>query len=218
MRSPRLGLVVFDLDGTLLRGPTVCELLAAPLGRVPEMQAFERLTTESEIAEGRAQMAAWYRGIPRARLLRSLEGACWAPGVREGVSELKAAGLEVAIASITWEFAVEWFARELGVARFLGTGLSRSGRVRHVWGRDKAIWLQELAREVEVPRKRTAAVGDSESDRALLRAAGLRFYVGARPPPRLRSVAHYPAGDIAEVAGAILRQWREGPPAAMVPR
>jgi phosphoserine phosphatase len=31
------GLVVFDLDGTLLRGQTVCEVLAAPLGRLDEM-------------------------------------------------------------------------------------------------------------------------------------------------------------------------------------
>lgn len=34
------GLVVFDLDGTLLRGPTVCELLAAPLGHLAEMRSL----------------------------------------------------------------------------------------------------------------------------------------------------------------------------------
>jgi len=32
-----LGLVVFDLDGTLTRGPTVCELLAQTLDRSARM-------------------------------------------------------------------------------------------------------------------------------------------------------------------------------------
>ena len=34
-------LAVFDLDGTLLRGSTVCEVLAAPIGRLEEMAAIE---------------------------------------------------------------------------------------------------------------------------------------------------------------------------------
>src|SRR5690242_6391875 len=107
------GLVVFDLDGTLLRGPTVCELLAAPLGRSDEMRAFEWLHTEQEIAQARVEMARWYSGIPRGRLLRSLETAQWASGAVEGVALLRDAGIEVAIASITWSFGVEYFATRL---------------------------------------------------------------------------------------------------------
>ena len=71
------GLVVFDLDGTLLRGPTVCELLAAPLGHFDDMRAFESVRTEQEIAQARVEMR-WYGGIPRERLLESLEAAQWA--------------------------------------------------------------------------------------------------------------------------------------------
>lgn len=69
MPSSRRGLVVFDLDGTVLRGPTVCELLARPLGRLREMESFETLTSEAEIARARAEMVHWYAGIPRGRLL-----------------------------------------------------------------------------------------------------------------------------------------------------
>ena len=43
------GIVVFDLDGTLLRGETVCEMLARPLGRIDQMQEFEQLKCEAEI-------------------------------------------------------------------------------------------------------------------------------------------------------------------------
>jgi phosphoserine phosphatase len=136
------GLVVFDLDGTLLRGLTVCEILAAPLGRLHATQSFEVLTSEAEIAKARIEMARWYAGVPRARLLEPLGAAAWAPGTCEGVARLLVEGVEVAIASITWQFAVEWFARQLGVSRFLGTGLSPSGAVHHVWPRDKAVWLE----------------------------------------------------------------------------
>ena len=91
MVKPR-GLVVFDLDGTLLRGPTVCELLAAPLGRYDEMRAFESLHAEQDIAQARVEMAHWYNGISRGSLLKPLEAAQWAPGALDGVARLREAG------------------------------------------------------------------------------------------------------------------------------
>ena len=209
MPSSRHGLVVFDLDGTLLRGPTVCELLARPLGRLREMESFETLTTEAEIAQARVEIACWYNGVPRGQLLEPLRTARWAPRARESVARLLAAGVEVAIASITWQFAVEWFAHELGLSRFLGTGLSPEGTVQHVWARDKGTWLRELAAELGISCRRTAAIGDSSGDGPLLEAASLRFFVGAALPraPRLRGVAHLPGGDLGEIVERILRTW-----------
>jgi phosphoserine phosphatase len=131
LSAPR-GLVPFDLDGTLLRGPTVCELLATPLGRLAEMRRFEALSAESEIAAAREEMARWYAGLSEVELCAALAAAEWAPGAREGIALLRAHGVEVAIASITWRFAVAWVGRSLGVARVLGTGLGPGGRVEHV--------------------------------------------------------------------------------------
>jgi hypothetical protein len=37
-------LAAFDLDGTLLRGVTVCGALTRPLGRLDQMQEFEQLS------------------------------------------------------------------------------------------------------------------------------------------------------------------------------
>ena len=53
------GIVAFDLDGTLLRGPTVCEVLAESLGRLQEMRRFESFTQESDIVAARQEMARW---------------------------------------------------------------------------------------------------------------------------------------------------------------
>jgi phosphoserine phosphatase len=206
--SSRLrGVVAFDLDGTLLRGSTTCELLAQPLGRLAEMQRFELLSSEHDIAAARLEMARWYQGHSPDQLCGALESAMWAPGAREGVRLLQARGVEVVIASITWHFAVEWLARRLGVSRVLGTRLEPDGQVRHVWPRDKAPWLERVSSQVGVPAGRVAAVGDSGSDVELLAAASLRFFVGLGPVPRLASLRHRPGGDIEAIAREILDLW-----------
>lgn len=57
MGSPRLPrIVAFDVDGTLLRGPTICQCRANGLGYGPERDSFERLTTREEIAVARVAL------------------------------------------------------------------------------------------------------------------------------------------------------------------
>ena len=132
-----VGIAAFDLDGTLLRGRTVCQLLAVPCGRVAEADAFEQSMPPAALEAARRTMAGWYQAVPRAQLLKALDGAEWAPGAQDAIGRLLACGVEVVIASITWTFAVEWFARQLGVWQFLGTELLADGTVRHVWPAEK---------------------------------------------------------------------------------
>ena len=74
------GLAVFDLDGTLLRGDTVCEVLAKPLDRLVEMKQFEGFTEEHDITAAREQMVGWYKVRTTSELLAELRRASWAPG------------------------------------------------------------------------------------------------------------------------------------------
>lgn len=201
------GITAFDLDGTLLRGDTVCEVLARPLGRLEEMKRFEAFTTESDIADGRAQMARWYSEHAPGDLAAHLSNACWAPGAREAVRQLQEARILVGIASMTWKFAVRWFAEELNVHHYLGTDMSPNGDITHVWGRDKGRWLEELAETYGLPQSRIAAVGDSGGDAAMLRAAGLRFFVGANLTPEMEPAIHLPVADLRVVAGRIIDAW-----------
>jgi len=55
---PRL--VAFDVDGTLLRGETVCECIGSHLGKSEEMTLIEEATTLKEVAAARRQMLTWY--------------------------------------------------------------------------------------------------------------------------------------------------------------
>ena len=207
MSVDRRGLVAFDLDGTLLRGATVCEILAVPLGRLEEMRRFEAVTAEADIVVARQVMAGWYRGHDVAELERSLENATWAPGAKDAVGILQREGVEVVIASITWRFAVSWFAQQVGVRHFLGTAVLASGAIEHVWGRDKARWVSELARARRLPRSRVAAVGDSATDAELLCAAGVRIFVGASPLSSVADVIYLPGADLRTVAQRVLDEW-----------
>ena len=199
--------MVFDLDGTLLRGLTVCEVLAAQLGRLQEMRRFEALTGQAEIAAARSEMARWYKNTPRDSLIESLKAVEWAPGAVEGVSRLREAGVHVAIASITWDFAVSWCASKLGVRHFLGTGLAEDGHIQHVWAEDKACWLSRLAVQLQVPYERIAAVGDSVGDAPMLRIAALPLFVGMHPPAGSSFLLRQNA-NILELAQEILSTWR----------
>lgn len=201
------GVAVFDLDGTLLRGGTVCEILARPLGRLDEMRCIEALSAEEEIARARAQMWKWYEGHSIRDLQAHLEGACWAAGAHEAVSRLHEAEIVVGIASITWAFAVSWFAERLDVPHWLGTDTSADGAIVHVWGRDKATWLRQLAARAGVGQERTAAVGDSIGDRDMLLAAGLPISVGSRPIVDGETAIHMPGADLRRVADHILAEW-----------
>jgi phosphoserine phosphatase len=124
----------------------------------------------------------------------------------EAVGLLQESGIEVAIASITWDFAVGWFAGQLGVKQFLGTGLTDGGQIEHVWPSHKADWLVSLANQLHVPADRTAAVGDSSGDVAMLNAAALRFFVGPYAPSGLKCL-HMPSANILELARIILAEW-----------
>ena len=204
-------LVVFDLDGTLLRGPTVCEVLAKSLGRLERMRQLERFASDPELRIAREEMAGWYLPVGFARLRDSLKGARLAPGTQKGLAMLRSHGVAVDIASITWSFAVEHFARLLGVEHWQGTVLEESGEIRHIWPEDKAPWARELAQRLEVPLEKTAAVGDSAGDLEMLRAVGLPVFVGHELPAAQHGWLHYPAADIEAVARHLVAVWKLSP-------
>jgi phosphoserine phosphatase len=200
-------LVVFDLDGTLLRGLTVCEVLAQNLGRLPRMQEFERLKHREGILAARAEMALWYRDVPRSTLLHSLTQAQQAPGLAEGIALLQLHDVAIGIASITWHFAAVHLASAFGIEHCLATGLRDSGAIDHVWPEHKAQWLLDLAAQLKVPLERTAAVGDSAGDYDMLGVVGTPIFVGAEPPPSEASWHHMPAANIEHVARHLISAW-----------
>jgi phosphoserine phosphatase len=203
LSSPPFGLAVFDLDGTLLRGPTVGEVLARALGRRAHMRPLEaRLAGLSHIAiaAAREEMVRWDRGIPLADLTSHLRAVTLAPRASEGIAFLRRHGVTVASASITWGVAVAGFARQRHVDYFVGTRLEPDGTITHCWPRDQVTWVQGLGEALRMPVRRLAAIGDSAGAGERLRAVRHAVCVGATLPGDLPGVTHLPGADIATVA------------------
>ena len=129
-----------------------------------------------------------------------------APGVDEGFALLREHGFRIAIVSLTWEFAVGWCAERFGGDYYVGTGLTRDGRITHFWPEDKATWVAGLARKLGVEMRDVAAVGDSKGDVPMLLAVGHPYWVAKAVPTELDGkVTHQPDGDIGVVAERIVR-------------
>ena len=206
-----LRLAAFDLDGTLLRGQTACEAIARGLDRLERMREFEGLGYDQieAIVAARQEMAEWYSAFSLDDLRGHLATIQLAPGAREGFSVLRDHGFKISIVSVTWAFAVEWFAEMLGADYSVGTGLSPDGRIDHFWPQDKAIWLKGLADWLGIDPRDVAGVGDSSGDVHRLLSVGHRYWVGQTVPPELDGqVIHYPGGDIRSIAQHIVRMTR----------
>jgi len=204
MKDSAIRLVAFDLDGTLLRHQTVCEVLASQIGTSERMQQFELLHQSEDTRQAIKEMAGWYRSWSRTQLCTFLQKAHFAPGVCEAMALLKQHGIHLALISITWEFAVAWFAQKWGIQHFVGTRLSLAGEITHFWPEEKATWLTQLAQRLQLDLKQVAAVGDSSSDLFMLRIVGYPLFVGQTLPEELPPETHMPQGNIYEIAQLIV--------------
>ena len=62
----------------------------------------------------REESAGWYSSFAFDELLDHVTSMPVAPGIEEGFALLHAHGFKIAVVSLTWEFAVEWFADRFG--------------------------------------------------------------------------------------------------------
>ncbi|MFK3781408.1 HAD family hydrolase [Agrobacterium sp. NPDC089420] len=208
MSTPKL--IAFDVDGTLLRGENICGCIARNIGRTAEMDAFELFRSREEITAGRQKMLEWYAPYNRATLIEYLQEVRLVSGVRSGFARLKDEGIKIALVSITWKFAVEWLAADLGADYAIGTGWE-DGEIAHFWPEDKAIWLQTLMAELQIDRDSLVAVGDSHGDIPMLQLAKRSYFVGAVLPPELRHVNHWPDADIEAIVNDALQHLSRKP-------
>jgi phosphoserine phosphatase len=198
--------VVFDLDGTLLRGTTV-SLLAQWLGRGEEIEELERAFHAHEISNSVVAdtSAAWFAGQRTADVWRVLAEGPWIDGMAETLDALADADVSLLLGTITWNFAAEMLRERHGFAAISGTemlvadGILSGVVSRYFDEHDKLGFVEEWCADNGYSMSQVAAVGDSRSDVPLFGSVGLSIALNATPDARRAAMHAFETDDLRDL-------------------
>jgi phosphoserine phosphatase len=208
--------VVFDLDGTLLRGTTVSLLLAEWVGRAAEMAELERAFHAHEISNRVVAdtSAGWLAGKSTAEAWRVLRAGHWIDGMAETFGALEAAGVRLLLGTITCSFAAEMLRERYRFAAVSGTEMQvsngfLSGTVsRHFDEHDKVRFVEEWCAQNGFSMSQVAAIGDSRSDVPLFRRAGMSIALNATADAQAVATHVLDTEDLRDVLALLQRAKR----------
>jgi len=203
--------VVFDLDGTLLRGTSVSLMLAEWLGRTSEIAELEQAFHAHEISNSVVAdiSAGWFAGQHTAEVWRVLAEGPWISGMAETFQTLTASGASILLGTITWNFAAEMLRDPHGFAAVSGTEMQAvdgvlSGTVSRYFDEyDKASFVEEWCAQSGYSMSQVAAVGDSRSDIPLFSRAGLSIALNATTDARDAATHVLDTEDLRDVLGLL---------------
>ena len=184
--------VVFDLDGTLLRRTTVSLLLAEYLGHTETFDELERSFAAGEISNRAIADASarCYAGRTTSEIRSVLAAASWIDGIDETVRTLAETGTHVLLATITWRLAAELLQERHGFTSVSGTELQITNGVvgdvvsRYFDEHDKVRFVEDWCAQNGYSMSQVAAIGDSRSDVPLFRRVGLSIALNATSDAR----------------------------------
>ena len=199
--------VVFDLDGTLLRGTTVSLLLAEWLGQAAEIAELERAFHAHEISNRVVAdaSAGWLAGKSTAEAWRVLTNGHWIDGMAETFQTLTAARVSLLLGTITWSFAGEMLRQHHHFAAVSGTEMQAddgvlSGSVsRYFDEHDKVRFVEEWCAQNGYSMSQVAAIGDSRSDVPLFHRVGMSIALNATPDARAVATHALDTEDLRDV-------------------
>jgi phosphoserine phosphatase len=188
-RGRRKGLLVADMDSTIVTSETLDEL-ADYAGLKPEIEAITRqsMNGEIEFAEALRQRVALLRGLSLDALEKTWARTELMPGSRELIATMRAHNALTALVSGGFSFFTGRVAEAVGFDRHHANILMDDGQVltgavaEPILDRDaKKATLLSLAAERGLQLSATMAVGDGANDLAMLAAAGLGIAYHAKP-------------------------------------
>jgi len=188
-RGRRKGLLIADMDSTIITGETLDEL-AGFAGLKEKISAItaRAMNGELEFEAALRERVAMLKGLDIGALQKTWERIKLTPGARELVATMRAHNALTALVSGGFTFFTGRVAALVGfdVHRsntLLDDGQKLTGKVAEpILGRDaKLAMLRELAAQRAVKMAATLAVGDGANDLAMLREAGLGVAFRAKP-------------------------------------
>jgi phosphoserine phosphatase len=188
-RGRRKGLLVADMDSTIVTSETLDEL-AAHAGLKAEIEAitWRSMNGEIDFAEALRARVAMLRGLDLGALEKTWERTQLMPGARELVATMRAHNALTALVSGGFTVFTGKVAAAVGFDRhyanvLMDDGQALTGTVEEpILDRDaKKAALLRLAEERGLKLAATLAVGDGANDVAMLAAAGLGVAYHAKP-------------------------------------
>jgi phosphoserine phosphatase len=188
-RGRRKGLLVADMDSTIVVGETLDEL-ADFAGLKDQIAAITRASMNGEIdfAEALRARVAMLKGLNLDALHRTWARVHLTPGAQELVRTMARHNATTALVSGGFTWFTGRVAERLGfdvhrANTLLDDGAALTGEVGEpIVDRDaKLATLRELAAQRNLRMAATLAVGDGANDLAMLREAGLGVAFHAKP-------------------------------------
>jgi phosphoserine phosphatase len=188
-RNRRKGLLVADMDSTIVTSETLDEM-AAYAGLKDEIAAITRRSMNGELdfSEALRERVFMLKGLKLDALEKTWERTKLTPGARELVATMRAHNATTALVSGGFTYFTSRVAAEIGfdlhrANTLLDDGTVLTGEVGEpILDRDaKLATLHELAEARKLKLSATLAVGDGANDLAMIREAGLGVAFHAKP-------------------------------------
>ncbi len=186
MKKPRL--VVFDVDGTLIRIVSSWQFLHEKLGTWDKgRQHAEQFFRGAINYEDWARLdASLWTGLELQKIQQMFDGLSYTEGAKEVVATLRRKGLKVILLSAGLSLVTKKVEREVNADDAIANELKVenglvTGDVRvHVSVNNKDKVLQRILRKLDLKMEECAAVGDDETLIPLFKRVGLSIAFNSR--------------------------------------
>jgi phosphoserine phosphatase len=205
-------LACFDLDGTLVRGTTICQHLGDFFGHGAVVRDLARAYAIGRIGfrELAEKDAEFYRGRSTRHIASALESLPLIMGIEQTMSRLRENRLKVLLTTITWSFAARIIAQRFRLDGWSGTIMGEtnegllSGSVElHFDEFAKRRFVENYCLNGGISLNNVFAVGDSTSDIPLFEVVGHSIALNATDLARKTSSCSLDTDNLLDVLGSV---------------
>lgn len=201
------GLCVMDVDGTLIL-EEVIDLLGREVGREEEIAQLtsQAMRGEIEFETSLRKRVSLLEGLPVSVFDTLFNSIHLSPNAYEFISILQKNGILVGLVSGGFTPIVDRLAKSLSISYFSANQLEvkdgfLTGKLvgAIISPELKQATLEQWRKELQLPRERTAAIGDGANDLLMLKSAGIGIAFCAKEVLKQEIPHHVDKRDFLEV-------------------